>query len=270
MPVQNNTFNNVSATGQVIVNIKQISQNQADNTSQVQVTGSIKNTGNQQESHPAFSIPCSITGTASFTGDAFGFVLDPGEELIFIQHTFVVGHGINGLEFVDFTVHYGSTGSSAAFPDNQATECTLNLTRIPKPSTAPGQLSFSNELPTSLTVSWTAPSDNGGSPVNDYSLRMYNGSDTSGSFTDNHGNGTSRNLKDLTPGATYTFTVVAFNNSATGISPASASRTVTLDPGCKIRVGGQWVIAVSYVRNGGVWKKCVPNVRVNGQWKQTK
>ncbi len=132
---------------------------------------------------------------------------------------------------------------------------------------APGTPTFSDELPTTLTVSWAAPSSDGGKPITDYILRKWEGHDSSGDHTDNHGNSRVRHLTGLTPGAAYTFKAIAIN--AIGQSAESPGATEEMLPGCHIRVGGEWKLAVPHVRVGGEWKLATPHVRTGGVWKQT-
>jgi hypothetical protein len=79
------------------------------------------------------------------------------------------------------------------------------------------------------TVSWTAPSNNGGSPITSYTVIPYIGSTPqtpviiSGSPP-----ATTTTVTGLTNGTTYTFTVSASNS--VGISPAATSPPVTPNP----------------------------------------
>jgi hypothetical protein len=71
------------------------------------------------------------------------------------------------------------------------------------------------------TVSWTAPSSDGGSPITSYTVTS-----SSGHNTTVLGSETSAVVSGLTDGRSYTFTVVATN--AVGDSPASVpSNSVT-------------------------------------------
>jgi hypothetical protein len=264
-----NTFA-ASSDGVLKITVNQTSQNQAANTSQVQVIGTLINTGSGSSFHSDPTITADISGTDSFTGGDFSYSLGPGDSLNFISHTFTVTHASDGTKTVSFTVHYGSTGTST-FPGDQSVSVSLALTRIPKRPSAPGKPAFSNEMPTTLTVKWTASTDNNGKAITSYKLRRYTGSSPTGAYVDSDANSLSRNVTGLTPGTNYTFTVYAFNGSADngGYSNPSAANSVQQLAGVWVRVSGVWKIAVPYIRSGGVWKMAIPYVRSGGVWKQT-
>jgi Fibronectin type III domain/Siphovirus protein of unknown function (DUF859) len=270
MAPSNTNTDNVTGAGQLIITVSQVSQNAGANTSQVQVVGKIKNTDTVRAFNLDANISCSISGTQSFTGPDFSFDLSPGESKTFINHTFTLTHDSDGTKSCSFTVHYGNTGV-ANFGSNKSLAASLTLTRIPKAPTKPGTPVASNELPTSLTLTWTAPSDSQGSAIKNYILRQYAGPAVAGTPIENSGNSLTRNLTGLTPGATYTFTVVAVNSSVqnSGVSPASTALTITLLPGAHIRVDGVWKTAVPYIRDSGDWKPAVPYVRNGGVWTLT-
>jgi Fibronectin type III domain/Siphovirus protein of unknown function (DUF859) len=260
----------VSSNGELTIVITQVSQDLVNNKSSVRVTGTIKNVGTTRSWHSTINISATITGAASYTGSDFSFDLNAGASKTFIDHTFTITHTSDGTKSVSFTVGYGSTGTST-FGDDKTSGTSLTLTRIPKRPSAPGAPSFSNDLPSSLTVSWTASADNGGKTITSYKLRRYDGSTTTGTYVDNDANNTSRNITGLTPGATYTFVVYAYNGSGDngGYSDPSSSSTIQMLAGVRIRDGGTWKTAVPYIRTGGVWKMAVPYVRSGGVWAPT-
>lgn len=151
-----------------------------------------------------------------------------------------------------------------------STPVTITLSSSPSAPSAP---TFSNLLPTSLTVKWTKPTDTGGLTLTGYKVRMYEGPDTTGSSTDIDisGSATSANIAGLQPGTQYTFQVFAVNTASDngGLSDPSPSSTVQTLAGAWIRVAGVWKLAVPYVRTNGVWKLSVPYVREGGVWKLT-
>jgi len=95
------------------------------------------------------------------------------------------------------------------------------------------------------TVSWTAPSSNGGSSVNKYTVTSSPGGfSASASGTD-----TWVTVKGLTAGTSYTFTVVASNANGTG--PASSpSNSVIPYAGSTIEDSSS---SVTYAGSWGVW-----------------
>jgi len=267
---QNSHTISVSSGGNLEIIVTQESSNWPDNTSQVTVTGRIGNVGSGGSTSSSKNILCDIGGEASFTGPHFGFALAPGDSLTFIEHTFTVSHGLDGNKVVTFDVHYGSTGT-AYFGSEQTVSVVLTLIRIPRRPAPPGLPTFSNELPTSLTVSWAGSPNNEGNLLTGYQLRIYKGPDTSGTYSSSFALNLSRNLTDLTPGGVYTFEVLAKNNAADngGYSNPSGTATIQMFGGAWIRSGGTWKQVVPYVRTGGVWKLAVPYVRSGGTWKLT-
>lgn len=143
--------------------------------------------------------------------------------------------------------------------------------RIPKRPSIPGKPVASNVLPTSMTLSWTASTDNAGSTIDNYLLRRWLGSSATGSYVDSLANNLSRTVTGLAPGTDYTFGVYAHNGSADngGYSNVSLYTTVkTLAP-LHVKVAGVWKYAVPYIKIGGVWTIGLPYVKVGGVWKAT-
>jgi hypothetical protein len=105
-----------------------------------------------------------------------------------------------------------------------ATNTVFDTTTIQKPSAVPGAPTIGTASlagPTSATVSWTAPADNGGSPITGYDVAASPAGPTCSTT-----GATSCTVTNLTSGTSYTFTVVARN--AVGAGPASgASNAVT-------------------------------------------
>lgn len=161
-------------------------------------------------------------------------------------------------------------GHNSAGTGPSSTPITVTLTSSP---TAPSAPTFSNVLPTSLTIKWTAPSSTGGVALTGYKVRMFEGSDTSGSSTDVDltGTATTTSITGLNPGQLYTFQIFAVNSSTDndGLSDPSPTSTIQMLAGAWIRVAGDWKLAVPYVRTDGVWKLAVPYVRESGTWHLT-
>lgn len=140
----------------------------------------------------------------------------------------------------------------------------------PSPPGPPGDPTFTNILPTTLTISWTAPTDDGGDPPFGYQIQRYLGDSVSGVATTSFTSGLSKNDTGLTAGQDYTYTVCGVNSSPTNSGRGATSQgTVQTLAGSAVRVDGVWKIAIPYVRVSGVWKMAVPWIRVAGVWTQT-
>ncbi|WP_424961542.1 S8 family serine peptidase [Ekhidna sp.] len=114
----------------------------------------------------------------------------------------------------------GIPTSCESFQYGEVEDYTVNITGSTgdtQAPTAPTNLSASNVTQTSLTLNWTASTDNVG--VTGYDV--YQGSSNIGSVT-----GTSANVTGLAAGTTYTFTVVA-KDAAGNESAASSPLQVT-------------------------------------------
>ena len=127
----------------------------------------------------------------------------------------VVGAFVQGQAYTFQIVEENSAGSSSAsLASNSVT---------PNPSTVPDAPSITSATSTSsssASVSFTAPSNNGGSTILDYTVTS-----SPGGFTGT-GSGTPITVSGLSPNTSYTFTVTARN--AVGSSAASSpSNSVT-------------------------------------------
>lgn len=265
----------VGAQGaKVRITIVEASVDVSGNSSQVTVNGLLIG-GNSNSGASGFNnISCSITGTQGFIGTPFGFPagIAAGHPFNFIGHVFTVPHNSDGSKTVNFSVNYSNTGT-AMFGAEQGSSASLALTLIGSKPTSPGAPVGSDILPTSMTVSWTPPTDDGGYPIRYYVLTQYKGDNT----TDDPSPvtytvfGTTINLTGLRAGQDYTFTVKSYNGpgAGTGFSDPSDETTIGTLAGAWMRVDGNWVVAIPYVRRGGTWHMAVPWIRVAGAWKET-
>ena len=107
-----------------------------------------------------------------------------------------------------------------------ATTVSLTFTIVVAAATsvpnAPTNLS-ATAAATSMALSWTAPSDNGGAAITEYQYRFTTGSTAGGTWTDTNSTATSVTISSLTAETEYTFQVRAVNS--VGNSPASSAVT---------------------------------------------
>ena len=115
------------------------------------------------------------------------------------------------------TVPYGTKVAAAAWQDVRGYDEVLVSRMAP---TAPQNLHDTEITQTSLTLAWTPPADDGGSPVKWYAVHYANGGEDT-VFT------TSYRAQNLLPGTKYTFEVWAVNE--VGASPGAVI-TVWTDP----------------------------------------
>jgi hypothetical protein len=119
----------------------------------------------------------------------------------------------------------------STFPTNSydATNYWVDLLFAPSSSVSvPGQPTGVSASPAnaSATVSWTPPSNDGGTPITGYTITPYIGSTAQTPFTVNDDSASSAILSGLTNGTAYTFTVAATNGAGSG-PPSSPSPAAT-------------------------------------------
>ena len=141
--------------------------------------------------------------------------------------TETVGSLTNGVTYTFTVAALNSVGSSVASAASNAVT----------PVTVPGQvtgLAVSAVTSTSVALTWTAPSANGGAAITSYTVTV----SPSGSYTGTTVTGasgaapaTATTVGGLTDGVTYTFTVTATNAAGTGPSSSGVSATPATVPG---------------------------------------
>jgi len=149
--------------------------------------------------------------------------------------------------------------------DTVGTSAGSSVSTTSTPRTVPSApTSFSANAATlgQITLSWAAPSSNGGSGVSSYVLR------TGGTVLQNT-SATSYTHTGLSPNTTYSYTVTAVN--AAGEGAASSISATTIGGRVKIWDGSSWVTIFPqvWVESGGVGSWVTAQARVwNGtEWK---
>jgi Domain of unknown function (DUF4082)/Fibronectin type III domain len=116
------------------------------------------------------------------------------------------------------TATNGSGTSAASAASNAVTPTALTVPGVPTGVTAVAKTG-------AAVVSWTAPSNTGGTAISSYTVTPYIGA-TAQSPTVSSGSGTSVRIGGLTNGTAYTFKVKATNSVGTG-ADSTASAAVT-------------------------------------------
>ena len=106
-------------------------------------------------------------------------------------------------------------------PSNTASATTFSVIQSPQPPTG---LTATAASSSQISLSWTAPTDNGGSPITGYKIYRSTSSGTETAYV-NLGNVNSYTNTIVTPGVTYFYKVAAIN--ALGVSPQSNEASAT-------------------------------------------
>ncbi len=160
---------------------------------------------------------------------------------------------------------WSGTASSTAYYDGWYGTCSSGCRNVR--CVLPNNVSTAG-LPTSVngtagntevSLSWTAPSENGGAAITDYIVQYKLSTDSSWSaFSDGTSTNTTATVTGLTNGSAYDFQVAAVNSAGTGsYAQTSSSVTPASTPGAPTSVSGtsgNTQVALSWtepVSNGG-------------------
>ncbi|CAM2884401.1 glycosyl hydrolase family 18 protein [Paenibacillus sediminis] len=158
--------------------------------------------------------------------------------------------GLSASTTYTFTVKASDAAGNVSGSSNAVTVTTNAPQQDTTAPSAPTNLSVTSKTSTSVTLSWTASTDNVG--VTGYDI--YNGSVLAASVT-----GTSATISGLTASTSYTFTVKA-KDAAGNISGASNAVTVTTDAsGSTIQEWqpNTWYSVGQLVTYNGLTYKCI-------------
>lgn len=251
----------VGSSGLLINRVEQVSQDASNVTSQVKVTGTVRNIGGSN-----INGKCDdgrIDGFKSNDDGKWTYNLDPGGETNFTTQTFTCQHGDRGDLTVNFQVSYGFTGDGS-IGNNKSQFTQLVLDNIVVPPTRPQNPDFNNLTSTSLTLVWDEPHDNGGDDIDGYIIERYDGQTASGTpVVSPKAPGRSRAISGLLPGQFYTFLIYADNHAKFngGHSDPSVPLVVQAHTGIFVRTKGHWKNVAPYIRVNGVWTLGITSVR---------
>lgn len=204
-------------------------------------------TGSNAQAAISWTAPSSNGGSAitsytvtPFVGTTAGTPQSVGST---VTTTTITGL-VNGTTYTFQVVATNSVGSSAPGTSNSAT-----------PGTPPGAPTNVTAIAgnAQATVTWTAPSSNGGNPITGYVVTPYIGSAAQAPTAFNS-TATTQTVTGLTNGTTYTFTVAAVNAQGTGTASAQSNvvtpATVPGAPTSVTAVGGNAQATVSWTAPG--------------------
>ena len=119
--------------------------------------------------------------------------------------------------------------SSAYYPTGTTTVTAMPMSATATPA-APSNL-MAMEGDTQVTLSWTAPSDDGGASITDYKVEYAeNAGFTPSTKVSSSGTSTSYTVDGLTNGTVYYFRVAATNSAGTGTYSSVGSAVPRIDP----------------------------------------
>jgi len=188
---------------------------------------------------PVVSSVTAGSGSLTFTWNAISHGGDNYRIYWGTDSTFNSAYSYTGTTLTSYTVNSLTNGTTYYFrvagwnnsvtPQIATTDWGANASGVPGAASAPTSLVVSSG-PSGMSVSWAAPSSNGGSAITDYVVEY---STTSGGsytvFSDGTSTSTTATITGLAAGNTYYVRVAAVNALATGTysseSPGVLSKT---------------------------------------------
>lgn len=197
----------IGSRGNMQIIITQVSQNEDNNTSRVQVRGyvwldsgsSADSTGNCKAKISGNNTEGPNTVNGSYSTD----------HRKVIDETWTVGHDSQGYKKVTYTFSFGPTITSN-LGDGGSVTLSMNLTRIGKKPDAPAAPTGSLTSPGTVTLNWNVPDDNG-KAITEYQVRYANNSAFTGALSVSSGTTRSKAVSGLGNSQTWYFQVRAKN-----------------------------------------------------------
>jgi hypothetical protein len=126
-----------------------------------------------------------------------------------------------------YRVYTVTAFGTSAQPSNEVVVQPTSSSALTAPGSPTG-LGATAVSPTQVNLSWTAPSNNGGSPITGYKIEVKSGSGSYSNLVSNTGNtATTYSHTGLTTGTTYTYRVSAINSIGTSSASSETSATPT-------------------------------------------
>lgn len=261
--------NGASGRQQVYINVARTGQNGSQNESYYRIIVQYRGNGSTAWASDNANQWSASSGPFAWQGTFPIPYGSGGATITLLDTTFTRKHDANGNDSVFNSRADISSYNREYIGAGSVTISEPPIPRIPKKPSPPGKPTFSKIDGDTVTVSWTASTDNGGAPIDAYLLRYWPNAEGSGNYTDHStANNLTRTVTGLQPGKKYRFVVYAHNGSAdnSGFSLPSPANVVELFVGVRVKVNGKWRFAIPYVKVEGKWKRTLPFVRRNGKW----
>ena len=178
-----------------------------------------------QTGNPAVDL--EVTATDANAADTIAYSLDTAAAKLFaidsdgaITVDVDAGSALDHEASSSITVTVTATDSHGATANHNVT---ISITDENEPPTAPAKPTVTGASSTSVTVSWTAPDNDGKPDISDYDVQYRASGDTDWidhSFT---GTGTSTTISGLSPSTTYEVQVLATNDEGTSEESTTGS-----------------------------------------------
>lgn len=193
------------------------------------------------------------------------------DDITLLEADFIRYHDGNGFgsSFVSsayISTNHGSIGSGGVWIGEETPP------RIPKPPTAPQNLTVVNLTPTSAGVQYSGPADWRGSSLVRYIADWYeiNNIDNPRVWQDLNSNGYTSPANgagpELKPGSTYHVYVYAESNVGYGANAMVGFTTIT---GGRRKVDGVWRRVARWRKVNGSWRRVARWRKVDGTWRRT-
>jgi hypothetical protein len=197
---------------------------------------------NNGQASIAFTIPTSVG-----SGNIYTVTSSPGSYTATGTTSPIVITGLQSNTAYTYTVIGSNTFGTGTI--SSASASVISTTVPDAPTSVINTLSSD----TSITMSWTAPTNTGGSAITGYRLKAY----LSGSYTGLYADSatTSATITGLTTNNTYTFTVYAINANGNGVesiasagilTKSSSAFSMTIPAITNLYTASPWLIAGTY------------------------
>jgi titin len=174
----------------------------------------------------------SNSGGYPITGYKIEYRIGAGSYVTLVENTLnttpTYSHtGLTTNQVYLYRVYSVTAFGTSTTPSNEVVVQPTSSSALTAPGSPTG-LGATAISPTQVNLSWTAPSNNGGSPITGYKIEVKSGSGSYSNLVSNTGNtATAYSHTGLTTGTTYTYRVSAINSIGTSAASSETSATPT-------------------------------------------